>query len=41
MVRIDRIGIDFMNATGIQVGLLINYGNSKLEFKRFTRSKKS
>lgn len=31
--------INYLNATGIQVGLLINFGNSKLEFKRFTRSK--
>jgi len=25
--------------TGIEVGLLINFGNPKLEYKRFTRSK--
>lgn len=31
--------INYLNATGIEVGLLINFGNSKLEFKRFTRSK--
>ena len=33
--------INYLNATGIQVGLLINFGNPKLEFKRFTRSKKN
>jgi len=31
--------INYLNATGIEVGLLINFGNPKLEFKRFTRSK--
>ena len=31
--------INYLNATGIEVGLLINFGNSKLEYKRFTRSK--
>jgi GxxExxY protein len=31
--------INYLNATGIRVGLLINFGSSKLEFKRFTRSK--
>lgn len=30
--------INYLNATGIKVALLINFGNSKLEFKRFTRS---
>ncbi|MCF6313874.1 MAG: GxxExxY protein [Verrucomicrobiales bacterium] len=29
--------INYLNATGIEVGLLINFGNPKLEFKRFTR----
>lgn len=29
-----------MKATGIQVGLLINFGKSKAEFKRFVRSAK-
>jgi len=33
--------INYLNATGIEVGLLINFGNPKLEYKRFTRSKKS
>ena len=31
--------INYLNATGIQVGLLINFGRPTLEFKRFTRSK--
>ena len=30
--------INYLNATGIQVGLLINFGKPALEFKRFTRS---
>jgi GxxExxY protein len=32
--------INYLNATGIEVGLLINFGNPKLEYKRLTRSKK-
>lgn len=32
--------INYLNATGIEVGLLINFGNPKLEYKRFTRSKR-
>ena len=32
--------INYLNATGIEVGLLINFGNPKLEYKRFTRSTK-
>jgi len=31
--------INYLNATGIEVGLLINFGSPKLEYKRFTRSK--
>lgn len=31
--------INYLNATGLEVGLLINFGNPKLEYKRFTRSK--
>jgi GxxExxY protein len=31
--------INYSKATGIEVGLLINFGNPKLEYKRFTRHK--
>ena len=31
--------INYLNATDIEVGLLINFGKPKLEFRRFTRSK--
>jgi GxxExxY protein len=27
--------INYLNATGIEVGLLINFGNPKLEIKRY------
>lgn len=32
--------INYLNATGVEVGLLINFGHPKLEYKRFTRSKR-
>ena len=31
--------INYLNATDIAVGLLINFGNPRLEFKRLTRSR--
>ena len=31
--------INYLNATGMEVGLLINFGKPKLEFKRLTRKK--
>ncbi len=31
--------INYLKTTGIEVGLLINFGNPKLEYKRFTRHK--
>ena len=31
--------INYLKATGIEVGLLINFGNPKREYKRFTRHK--
>lgn len=33
--------INYLHATGIDVGLLINFGNPKLEYKRLVRGKKS
>lgn len=30
--------INYLNATGIEVALLINFGNAKLEYKRLTRT---
>ncbi|MBX9904933.1 MAG: GxxExxY protein [Burkholderiales bacterium] len=31
--------INYLQASGIEVGLLINFGNPKLEIKRCSRSK--
>lgn len=31
--------INYLNATGIEIGLLINFGNPKLEYHRLVRSK--
>ena len=32
--------INYLKATGIEVGLLINFGSPRLEYKRFTRNKR-
>jgi len=32
--------INYLNATGLEVGLLINFGNQKLQYRRLTRSPK-
>jgi GxxExxY protein len=31
--------INYLNATGIDVGLLVNFGNPKLQYKRFHRKR--
>jgi GxxExxY protein len=33
--------INYLNATGVEVGLLINFGNPRLEWHRFTRTTKT
>ena len=31
--------INYLNATGIEVGLLINFGSARLDYRYFTRTK--
>lgn len=31
--------INYLQATGIEIGLLLNFGNPRLDYKRFTRKK--
>jgi len=33
--------INYLNATGVEVGLLVNFGNPRLEYKRLYRTNRS
>lgn len=33
--------INYLNATGVEIGLLVNFGNPKLEYRRFYRQKRN
>lgn len=33
--------INYLNATGVEVGLLVNFGNPRLEYKRLYRTNKT